>query len=111
MCGTDMRQDLTLTPRAESSCGCCSTPATTTTATTTKPAAASGTASDTVYELEGLTCGSCVRSVEKAVLNVVGVDSVAVSLTPGSASTLSVAGSATPETVRAAVVAAGYTVV
>lgn len=107
MCGTDMRQDLTLTPRAESTCGCCSTSATTTAATTAKPAAAS----DTVYELEGLTCGSCVRSVEKAVLNVVGVDSVAVSLVSGGISSLTVAGSAMPELVGAAVVGAGYTVI
>lgn len=106
MCGTDMRQDFTLTPSAKSSCECCATPAATTPATMATPAKASGT----VYELEGLTCGSCVQSVEKAVHNVVGVDSATIDLASGGTSSLTVAGSAAPELVRAAVVAAGYSV-
>ncbi|NVN00276.1 heavy-metal-associated domain-containing protein [Arthrobacter sp. SDTb3-6] len=101
MCGTNNREDLKLTPVQESSCACCSTPA-----ISTQSADTSGT----VYELEGLTCGHCVQTVEKAVRAVTGADSVAVTLVAGSASTLTVAGPVNPETVRAAVVTAGYTV-
>lgn len=102
MCGTNIHEDLNLTPTQESSCACCSSPA-----ISAQPADASGT----VYELEGLTCGHCVQTVEKSVRAVAGVDSVAVTLVAGSTSTLTVAGPASPETVRAAVVSAGYTVV
>lgn len=102
MCGTNNREDLNLTPTQDSSCACCSTP----------PASADASdASGTVYELEGLTCGHCIQTVEKSLRAVAGVDSVAVTLVAGSTSTLTVAGPATPETVRAAVVSAGYTVV
>lgn len=102
MCGTNIREDLKLTPIQESSCACCSTPA-----IATAPVDTSGT----VYELEGLTCGHCVQTVEKAVLNVVGVDSATIVLVSGGISSLTVAGPATPELVGAAVVGAGYTVV
>ena len=102
MCGTNNREDLKLTPIQESSCACCSTPA-----ISTQSADTSGT----VYELEGLTCGHCVQTVEKAVRAVSGADSVAVTLVAGSTSTLSVSGPANPEMVRAAVVSAGYAVV
>ncbi|WP_271396120.1 heavy-metal-associated domain-containing protein [Neomicrococcus lactis] len=102
MCGTNNREYLNLTPTQESSCACCATPA-----TSTAPADVSGT----VYELEGLSCGHCVQTVEKSVRAVAGVDSAAVTLVAGSTSTLTVAGSATAETVRAAVASAGYAVV
>ncbi|MEV8183933.1 heavy-metal-associated domain-containing protein [Specibacter sp. NPDC078692] len=102
MCGTNNREDLNLTPIQESSCACCSTPA-----ISAEPADTTGS----VYELEGLTCGHCVQSVEESVRAVSGADSVTVTLVAGSISTLTVAGTATPEMVRAAVVTAGYTVV
>ncbi|MHA7306848.1 heavy-metal-associated domain-containing protein [Arthrobacter sp. TMN-49] len=102
MCGTKKREALNLTPTQESSCACCSTPA-----ISSAPADAPGA----VYELEGLICGHCVQTVEKSVRAVAGADSVTVTLVAGSTSTLTVAGPATPETVRAAVVSAGYTVV
>lgn len=101
MCGTNNREDLNLTPIQESSCACCSTPA-----ISTQPADTSGT----VYELEGLTCGHCVQTVEKAVRAVAGADSATATLVAGPTSTLTVAGPATPETIRSAVVTAGYTV-
>lgn len=101
MCGTNNRDDLSLTPLQESSCACCSTPAIST---------ASAEPSGTVYELEGLTCGHCVQTVEQSVRAVAGADSVAVSLVAGSTSILTVAGTAIPEMVRAAVASAGYTV-
>ncbi|WP_082634253.1 heavy-metal-associated domain-containing protein [Arthrobacter alpinus] len=101
MCGTNNREDLNLTPTQDSSCACCSTPT-----ISAQPSEASGT----VYELEGLTCGHCVQTVEESVRAVAGVDSVTVTLVAGSTSTLTVAGPATQETIRAAVVSAGYTV-
>ena len=105
MSGTEIRKNLVLTPAPESSCACCATPAATALEATTRPADATGA----VYGLEGLTCGGCVQSVERAVRAVDGVDSATVTLVPGGASSLSVSGSATPELVGAAVVAAGYT--
>lgn len=106
MCGTEMRKNLTLTPVVESSCACCSTDASTSQATT----AAAVNEMGTVFELAGLTCGSCVQRVEKAVNDIAGVDSASVSLVSGGASSLRVVGTAAPELVSAAVVAAGYTV-
>ncbi|WP_269937911.1 heavy-metal-associated domain-containing protein [Arthrobacter sp. HY1533] len=99
MCGTDIRNDLPLTPAAESSCGCC-TPA----------PAASAPAEGTAYGVEGLTCGSCVQTVQKAVAALDGVDSATVALVAGGTSTLTVAGPASAESVRAAVSGAGYSV-
>lgn len=99
MCGTDIRNDLPLTPAAESSCGC-GTPA----------PAESAPAEGTAYGLEGLTCGSCVRNVKQAVAALDGVDSVSVALVVGGTSTLTVAGSASADAVRAAVTGAGYSV-
>ena len=102
MCGTNNPEDLNLTPTQKSSCACCSTPAI---------SAQSAEAANSAYELAGLTCGHCVQTVEKSVRAVAGVDSVTVTLVAGSISTLTVTGTATPETIGAAVVSAGYTVV
>jgi copper chaperone CopZ len=60
------------------------------------------------YALEGLTCGHCVASVEKAVSGVSGVQSAAVELVPGGISRLSVTGTAAPEAVAEAVHSSGY---
>ena len=99
MCGTDIRNDLPLTPAAEGSCGC-GTPA------PAETAPAEGTA----YGVEGLTCGSCVQTVQKAVAALDGVDSATVALVAGGTSTLTVAGPASAESVHAAVSGAGYSV-
>ena len=57
------------------------------------------------YTVTGMTCAACQARVEKAVSAVPGVESCAVNLLTGS---MGVEGTATPEAVVAAVVAAGY---
>ncbi|MET4095072.1 heavy-metal-associated domain-containing protein [Arthrobacter sp. UYCu712] len=99
MCGTETRTELLLAAPEQCGCGCCSTGARTTT-----PPAARGP----VYSLEGLTCGHCVQTVEKAVACVDGVESATVELVAGGTSRLAVAGTASADTVRAAVTGAGY---
>ena len=60
------------------------------------------------FAVEGLTCGHCVQTVEKAVSGLDGVESASVDLVAGGRSGLTVAGSATDAAVRQAVTAAGY---
>ena len=57
------------------------------------------------YDVSGMSCAACQARVERAVGRVPGVTSCAVSLLTGS---MGVEGSASPETVIAAVKAAGY---
>ncbi|MGG5173265.1 heavy-metal-associated domain-containing protein [Pseudarthrobacter sp. J1738] len=99
MCGTDTRTGLPLEAPEESGCGCCSTGA----RTTTPPAA-----DVSVYSLEGLTCGHCVQTVERAVASVDGVEPAAVESVAGGTSRLAVAGTASADAVRDAVTGAGY---
>ena len=63
------------------------------------------------FILEGLTCGHCVRTVEKAVSALEGVESVAIELVPGGRSRLLVAGKTAGNSIRQAVISAGYAVV
>lgn len=98
MCGTESRKELPLAASA-SGCSCCS------------PAAAeeSRTVSgDAEYSVEGLTCGHCVQSVQKAVTALAGVTAASVELNPGGLSRLVVSGSVADAAVRDAVVSAGY---
>lgn len=99
MCGTDTRTELPLITPEQSGCGCCSTEATAQT-----PAAADGS----VYDLEGLTCGHCAQTVEKAVTSVDGVEAVSIELVAGGTSRLTVAGTARTASIRDAVTGAGY---
>lgn len=81
MSATEIRNDLNLTaatPAADSSCPCC---ATTPVNSTGSPA--DGTADATTFSVEGLTCGSCVQGVQKAVSALDGVDSATVELVAG----------------------------
>ena len=65
-------------------------------------------ASGARYALEGLTCGHCVQTVEKAVSRVSGVQSATVDLVPGGTSRLSVTGTVGLETLTEAVRSSGY---
>ena len=60
------------------------------------------------YEVSGMTCAHCVRSVTEEVSEVPGVTAVEVDLAAGR---LTVTGAADDDAVRAAVVEAGYRVV
>ncbi len=61
----------------------------------------------TTYDVKGMTCDHCVRSVTEEITEVEGVSSVEVNLDKGTAV---VTGEAPPESVKAAVVEAGYEV-
>lgn len=70
------------------------------------PSPASGAPRE--FAVEGLTCGHCVQTVEKAVGALAGVDAAKVELVSGGRSRLTVAGSVADAEVRQAVVSAGY---
>jgi len=61
----------------------------------------------TTYDVKGMTCGHCVRSVTEEITGVDGVSAVEVDLEAGTAV---VTGEAAAEAVKAAVVEAGYEV-
>ncbi|MDI3213956.1 heavy-metal-associated domain-containing protein [Arthrobacter sp. AL12] len=105
MCGTtETRTQLPLASAAQHGCSCCS-PADETQAAA--PAAAVQ-APGSQYTLEGLTCGHCVQTVEKAVSGVSGVELATVDLVPGGTSRLSVTGTANQEALIEAVRSSGY---
>ena len=84
---------------AAGECSCCSSaPFTSRTGT-----------GDVELTVEGLACGHCVQTVEKAVSALAGVESASVELVPGGRSRLVVRGQADAAAVRDAVVSAGYT--
>ncbi|UKA73377.1 heavy-metal-associated domain-containing protein [Pseudarthrobacter defluvii] len=103
MCGTENRTQLPLASSA-SGCSCCSTEA------APAPTAAAG-ATTVEFAVDGLTCGHCVQTVEKAVSAVDGVESASVDLVPGGRSRLWVQGTVDAAATREAVTAAGYTFV
>lgn len=106
MCGTTETQtQLPLASTAEHGCSCCAAAA--------DPQAPAGETSEASapgaqYALEGLTCGHCVQTVEKAVSGVSGVELASVELVPGGTSRLSVTGTADREALAEAVRSSGY---
>lgn len=109
MCGTpESRTQLPLASAAQQGCACCSP------AADARPAAAAADTrratqgSNARYDVEGLTCGHCVRTVEQAVSRVAGVESATVDLVPGGTSRLTITGAADPEALAEAVSASGY---
>ena len=101
MCGTDNRTEFPLSAAEPSGCSCCSPDAGTQTP---------GPVEGFEYSVEGLTCGHCVQTVEKAVKAVDGVKSATVDLVAGGVSRLTVAGTVTGTAVREAVSGAGYSI-
>lgn len=99
MCGTDTRTELPLAAPEQSGYSCCSPDA---------PAQSLPATRGSVYSVEGLTCGHCVQTVEKAVNGVDGVESASVELVAGGTSRLTVAGTVAGSLVRNAVTGAGY---
>lgn len=99
MCGTtEMRTQLPLASTAQHGCSCCSPAAET----------SEGQTSGAQYALEGLTCGHCVQTVEKAVSAVSGVELATVDLVPGGTSRLRLTGTADQEALAEAVRSSGY---
>lgn len=80
-------------------CGCCSS----------GPSSSHVGTGDVEFTIEGLTCGHCVQTVEKAVSALEGVESASIELVPGGRSRLIVGGQANSVAVREAVTSAGYT--
>lgn len=108
MCGTpETRTQLPLASAAQHGCSCCS-PAAQTKAAAPAAQYSAAPASGAQYSLEGLTCGHCVRTVEKAVSEVSGVDSAAVDLVPGGTSLLNLTGTVDPDALAEAVRSSGY---
>ena len=98
----------TALPLASSAgCSCCSPAghAQKAPAAVAPPAEAAGLRT---FAVEGLTCGHCVKTVERAISALDGVESASVDLVPGGRSRLTVAGAASEEAVRTAVISAGY---
>ncbi len=60
--------------------------------------------------VEGMTCASCVRRVEKAIEKVEGVQSVAVNLATESATISGITGSLSRSAIEEAVIGAGYSI-
>lgn len=76
-----------------------------------EPSLHAGTGVVHEFTVEGLACGHCVQTVEKAVSAVEGVQSAAVELVPGGRSRLVVSGQANSVAVREAVASAGYSLI
>ncbi|MBT2549657.1 heavy-metal-associated domain-containing protein [Arthrobacter sp. ISL-65] len=96
---SNKRLDLPLTT-GSAGCGCCPPQ--------DLPGPDAAPAAEAEYRLEGLTCGHCAASVEKAVSALDGVDDAAVELIPGGLSRLRISGSADEAAVREAINSAGY---
>ena len=90
-------------PQATSAvgCNCCSTGA------TARPPQKTA---DAEYAVEGLTCGHCVETVQRAATAVEGVTAATVELVAGGTSRLLITGAAHHVAIREAVAAAGYTI-
>lgn len=99
-----------LLPMASHGCNCCG-PASRAD-TVSNPAASDSSAggSSSSYQVTGLTCGHCAKSVTQALQTLPQVDDVQVDLAAGGVSTVTVTGVVPPETVRRAIEATGYTV-
>lgn len=109
MCGTETRTTLPLA--AAGGCSCCAPAAAGDTqgrAAVVPSDVAGAPAAPRGFTVQGLTCGHCVQSVEKAVGSLAAVDSAQVELVPGGQSRLTVTGPASDADVRQAVAAAGY---
>ncbi|MCO4265169.1 heavy-metal-associated domain-containing protein [Pseudarthrobacter sp. MDT3-26] len=108
MCGpTESRTPLPLASAAQHGCSCCS-PAADTQAGASATVKPEVQASGAQYALEGLTCGHCVQTVEKAVSGVSGVQTATVDLVPGGTSRLIVTGTAAPDALAKAIRSSGY---
>jgi copper chaperone CopZ len=100
MVAFEKRTELPLAPSAPV-CGRCSSESSSSRAGT----------GDVEFKVEGLTCGHCVQTVEKAVSALEGVESASAELVPGGRSRLVIGGQANGAAVREAVTSAGYTLI
>lgn len=106
MFDSENRTELPLASSA--GCGCCSPTGHAQKAPAADVHSDAAAPSQRTFAVEGLTCGHCVQTVEKAVSALDGVESVSVDLVAGGRSGLNVAGSVSDAAVRQAVTSAGY---
>ena len=100
-----------LLPMVSHGCSCCGPASRADTASI--PAASESSAgggSSPSYQVTGLTCGHCAKSVTQALQALPQVDDVQIDLAAGGVSTVTVTGVVPPEMVRRAIAEAGYTV-
>lgn len=99
-----------LLPMASHSCSCCGPASRADTASIPAASDSSAGGSSPSYQVTGLTCGHCAKSVTQALQALPQVDDVQVDLAAGGVSTVTVTGVVPPEMVRRAIEATGYTV-
>ena len=100
-----------LLPMASHGCSCCGPASHVDTASIPATGESSAGGASSSYQVTGLTCGHCVKSVTQALQALPQVDDVQIDLASGGVSTVTVTGVVPPEMVRRAVEEAGYTVV
>ena len=96
-----------LLPMASHGCSCCGPASRADTASVPAASDSSAGGSSPSYQVTGLTCGHCAKSVTQALSQ---VDNVQIDLAAGGVSTVTVTGAVPPEMVRRAIEEAGYTV-
>ncbi|MCO6394927.1 cation transporter [Corynebacterium sp. MC-17D] len=96
-----------LLPMASHGCSCCGPASRADTASIPATSDSSAGGSSPSYQVTGLTCGHCAKSVTQALSQ---VDNVQIDLAAGGVSTVTVTGVVPPEMVRRAIEEAGYTV-
>ena len=99
-----------LLPMASHGCSCCRPASHADTASIPAASDSSAGGSSPSYQVTGLTCGHCVKSVTRALQALPQVDDVQIDLAAGGVSTVTVTGAVPPEMVRRAIEEAGYTV-
>lgn len=99
-----------LLPMASHGCSCCEPASRTGTASIPAANDSSAGGSSPSYQVTGLTCGHCAKSVIQALQALPQVDDVQVDLVTGGVSTVTVTGVVPPEMVRRAIEEAGYAV-
>ena len=99
-----------LLPMASHGCSCCGPASHADTASIPAASDSSAGGSSSSYQVTGLTCGHCAKSVTQALQALPQVDDVQVDLAAGGVSTVTVTGVVPPEMVRRAIEATGYTV-
>ena len=99
-----------LLPMISHGCSCCGSASRADTASTPAASGSSVGGSSPSYQVIGLTCGHCAKSVTQALQALPQVDEVQVDLAAGGVSTVTVTGVVPPEMVRRAIEKSSYTV-
>ncbi|UJL48410.1 heavy-metal-associated domain-containing protein [Corynebacterium diphtheriae] len=99
-----------LLPMASHCCSCCGPASRAGTVSITAASDSSAGGSSSSYQVTGLTCGHCAKSVTQALQALPQVDDVQIDLAAGGVSTVTVTGVVPPEMVCRAIEEAGYTV-